>query len=303
MSFRLTLLGVSLRTIARPYLARLSDPVSARQGIALMARLFLTGPRGVTVERVEADFPVPPFLRVTPPEAGPGVLIYFHGGGYIAGSPDTHIGLLAALARAAGTNVIAPRYRLAPENPFPAAQEDAFAVWTHLVRTGLPPDQIVLAGDSAGGGLALSLLSRLCAQKNPPAAVLTFSPWTDLTGSGPSCRENAGRDALLPVGRLHELAGYALDGHDPRDPRASPLFADYPDCPPVFFAASDSEILRDDSLRLARRLEGEGARVEVDLHEACLHAWPIFAGRLPEADDTIHRATKFLRKVAGREVL
>lgn len=300
MSLRLTLLNAGLRTVARPRLSRLTDPVEARQDMARTARLFLARPCGVTVARDAADGAVPPLVRVTPPDAARSVLLYFHGGGYIAGSPDTHIGLLAALARITGFVVIAPRYRLAPENPFPAAQDDAAAVWLHLLTEGNAPNDIALAGDSAGGGLALSLLARLCADGTPPAAAVVFSPWTDMTGSGASCRTNARRDPFLPIDRLDELAGYALGGHDPRDPVASPLFADYPGCPPVFFAVSQSEVLRDDSLRLARRLEGEGARIEIDLHDRSPHAWPTFTGRIPEADTTIRRAADFLTRTMGQ---
>ncbi|MGB3146634.1 MAG: alpha/beta hydrolase [Paracoccaceae bacterium] len=297
MSLRLRLLNAGLRALARPRLARLTDPAVARRDLSMTARLFLARPKGVTVDRVAADGPVPPHLLLTPPGAGPGILVYFHGGGYIAGSPETHIGLLAALARAAGVCVIAPQYRLAPEHPFPAAPEDAFALWSHLRQSGHRPEEIALGGDSAGGGLALLLLARLCAQATPPAAVLTFSPWTDLSGSGDSCRDNARRDPILPVGRLGELAGFALGELAADDPRVSPLFADYPGCPPLFFAVSGSEILRDDTLRLARRLAAEGAWVEVDIHPDCPHAWPMFAGRLPEADATVRRAGAFLRQV------
>lgn len=297
MSLRLTLLNAGLRVLARPRLARLADPAEARREMARIARYYLARPRGVAIERRKADGTVPSRLHVTAPGVGRKVLLYFHGGGYVAGSPDTHLGLLAALARATGMVVIAPRYRLAPEHPFPAAQDDAFVAWQDLVAQGCEPGDIVLAGDSAGGGLALSLLARLCADGVPPAAVVTFSAWTDMTGSGPSCSENAERDPLLPAARLDELAGFALGGQDRRDPAASPLFAAYPGCPPVFFAVSQAEILRDDSLRLARRLEGEGAVVEVELHADCPHAWPIFTRRIPEADATIGRAADFVRRV------
>lgn len=302
MSLRLTLLNAGLRVVARPRLARLSDPVEARRDMVRMARLFLARPSGVTVATDAAEGAVPPLVRVAPPGAAGKLLLYFHGGGYIAGSPDTHIGLLAALARAARITVVAPRYRLAPEHPFPAAQDDAIAAWRHLLAKGHRPKDIALAGDSAGGGLALSLLARLCAEEMPPAAAVVFSPWTDMTGSGPSCRENARRDPFLPVGRLVELAEYALGGHDPRDPLASPLFADYPGCPPVFFAVSEREILRDDSLRLARRLGAEGVQVAFDIHETSPHAWPTFTGRIPEADDTIRIAAAFLGRHLGLRV-
>ncbi|MDW4549460.1 alpha/beta hydrolase fold domain-containing protein [Defluviimonas sp. D31] len=126
---------------------------------------------------VEREHPenAPELFWYRPPAARPKVLIYFHGGGYIAGSPRSHRGLLAALATTTGIAVCAPRYRLAPEHAFPAAQDDAYAAWRHLRRSGFAPGDIALAGDSAGGGLALSLLARLCAESTPPAALAVFS--------------------------------------------------------------------------------------------------------------------------------
>ncbi|MDW4549459.1 alpha/beta hydrolase fold domain-containing protein [Defluviimonas sp. D31] len=126
-----------------------------------------------------------------------------------------------------------------------------------------------------------------------------FFPWTDLTGSGASCRSNAGRDPFLPVERLPELAGYALGGRDPRDPLASPLFAGFPASPPVFFAASETEVLLDDTMRLVRRLEAEGVATELQVSPDCPHAWPIFVGRVPEADATVARAAAFLVRHLG----
>lgn len=300
MSLSLRILDTALRLAVRPRLARVGSPVSARREIAWMARLFLGRPRGVSIRQERGQGGGPAITRVIPPDAAPGMVLYFHGGGYVAGSPQTHAALLAALARATGREIRAPRYRLAPEHPFPAAWEDARAAWEGLRAQGCAPGSIALAGDSAGGGLALSLLADLCAEGTPPAAAAVFSPWTDLTGSGPSLRDNAGRDAFLPPARFGELVGYVLGGHDPADPRVSPLFARYPGCPPVFMAVSQAEILRDDALRLGRRLEAEGVPVSLDLQPACPHAWPIFAGRLAEADATIRRAAAFLRAHLGR---
>ncbi len=297
MSLRLTLLNVFLRRVARPRLIRTPYPETARRDFERMSRYLLAGARGVAVTHAPGLGQGPDFVWFTPPDAGEQTVIYFHGGGYIAGSPRTHRGLTASFARATGLRLCAPRYRLAPEHPFPAAWNDAHAAWTRLLATGLRPQDIVLAGDSAGGGLALSLLARLCAAGTPPAAAIVFSPWTDMAGSGDSYRRNAATDPLLPVERVAELAAYALGGHDPRDPVASPLFADFPNCPPVFFAVSDTEILQDDSAVLCARLRAEGATAVLHICPRCPHAWPIFTGRLPEADGTIRAAAAFLRRV------
>lgn len=242
----------------------------------------------------------PRIVRVVPPDARTdAAILYFHGGGYIAGSPETHRALIGALARISGLAVFAPAYRLAPEHPFPAAWDDAQAAWEMVLGQGFRPDRILLGGDSAGGGLALSLLARLCGTGTPPAGAFAFSPWTDLAGRGASIRTNADSDALLPAARLPDLTGFVLAGHPADDPRASPVCAAYPQCPPILLFASRSEILLDDSRALAARLAAEGAPVTLSLGDGLPHAWPAFAGLLPEAMDTIRDAAAFARRTLG----
>ena len=294
MSLRLALTNVVLRLVARPRLRRIADIGQSRREFAFFCRLFLRPPAGVVVDDRPGD---PPLVRFTPAGAGPApVVLYLHGGGFTVGSPRTHRSVIGRLARSAGMAAVAPDYRLAPEHPFPAAQDDARAAWDALVRGGLRPDQIALAGDSAGGGLAFGLLADLCAQGTPRFAVVGCSPWVDMTGSGASLRGNAATDLLLPAERFGELAGMALGGHPPGDPRASPLFADFPSCPPVHLQASRGEILLDDSLRLANRLRQAGAKVELRLSSGTPHAWQVMAGLLPEADAAIDAAADFLRR-------
>lgn len=296
MSLRLALTNAVLRLAARPRLRRIRDIRQARREFAFFCRLFLRSPAGVAVDETPGT---PPMLRFTPPGAGPSpVILYLHGGGFTVGSPRTHRAVIGRLARAAGMVAVGPVYRLAPEHRFPAAQEDARAAWDALVRQGLPPERIALAGDSAGGGLAFGLLAELCAQGTPPFAVVGFSPWVDLTGSGESPRANAATDRLLPAGRFGELAGHALGDHPPEDPRASPLFADFPGAPPVQLWAARGEILLDDSRRLADHLRRQGATVDLRLVPEVPHAWPVMAGLLPEADAAVEDAAAFLRRHA-----
>lgn len=288
MSLQAALLDQALRRLVRPRLARLTDPAAARRDFDIMARLFLWPPRGARLD----PSPVTGGLRADPPgPGGPGAILYFHGGGYVAGSPATHRGLIARLAAAAGLPVHAPAYRLAPEHPLPAALDDARAAWDALVASGLAPARIALGGDSAGGGLALSLLADLCRAGTPPAAAFAFSPWTDLTGSAPSLRAHAATDALLPAARFRELAALARGGLPADDPRASPLFAAFPACPPVLLFAATGEILRDDAVRMATRL---GPAAVLRLEPGLPHAWPVF-GRLPEAMVTIGETAAFVR--------
>jgi epsilon-lactone hydrolase len=294
MSLRLTLLNLFFRSVAKPLLRRVHNPALAKRGFALSARLFLARGQG-------ADMGTVPRMVQFGPAAGAGscAILYFHGGGYLVGSPQTHRGLAARLAREAGCAVCLPAYRLVPAHPFPAAWDDADAAWDAVMARGVAPDRVVLAGESAGGGLALALLARLCAAGTPPAGVVVFSPWTDLTGNSATLRSNVARDPLLPAAGFDLLVGHVLAGHPADDPRASPLFADYPGCPPLLFQVGESEILRDDTVVLAARLQAEGAAVTVAVVPKVPHAWQLLVGRLPEADVAVRDAGVFVRRVLG----
>ena len=293
MSLRLRLLNLALRALVRPRLRRATEPAAARREFETFARYLMAPPRGARL----AQDPVTGGLRADPPEArGAGVILYFHGGGYVAGSPRTHRGLLARLAAATGLPVHAPVYRLAPEDRLPAALEDARRAWDALSRE-VPAERIILMGDSAGGGIALALLAGLCGEGTPPGAAACFSAFADLTGSGPSHRENRHADPLLPAGRLADLRGFIVGQVPPEDPRLSPLFAAFPGCPPLLLIASRSEILRDDSVLLARRLQSEGAPVTLRLWDATPHAWPVF-GKLPETGEALQEVARFLRTLS-----
>ena len=297
MSRRLSALNLVLRLVAKPRLRRTTDPLAARRDFQVFSRLLLARGRDVRIEAEPRRAGLPEVTWAGPKGAAPeGVVLYFHGGGYIAGSPSTHRGLIARLAQETRLSIAAPDYRLAPEHPLPAALEDAEAAWAGLRTRGYSPGQIVIGGDSAGGGLALSLVSRLCLAGSPPAGAFAFSPWTDLTGSGPSHQENADRDPLLPADRLRDLVGFALGDLPPANPLASPLFAAYPGCPPLLMQVSLSEILRDDTLRLAARLQAEGAPVTVETWPDTPHAWPVFTGLIPEADAAIASVAAFARR-------
>lgn len=221
-------------------------------------------------------------------------LLWFHGGAFVAGSPQTHLGMIARLARDARIEAIAPHYRRAPEDPFPAAVDDARAAFDALVARGLSPANIVIGGDSAGGNLVLGLLAGLLADGIRPAGLVAMSPATDLTFSSPSLVENARRDSMLPAERQGDINLYYLAGADPADPRASPLFADFPDPPPVFLQYSASEILRDDSRRMAERLRSFGGEVTCDEWPDTPHVFTLFGGWVPEAREGIARAARFI---------
>lgn len=295
MSLRAWLLRWFLRAAARPLIAASFDIKAARARFQRAAQaLFHPPPLSLILP---AQGPVPGLWVQNRPQRS-GVILYFHGGVYLMGAPETHAAMIAELARLSGLPAFLPRYRLAPEHPFPAAFDDALAGWEQLRALGFAPGDIVLGGDSAGGGLALALLSHLCRTGQQPAGAFALSPWTDLTFASPSLDSNARRDALLPVERIREVRAMILSapGTDAADPRISPVYASYPDAPPVQIHVAESEILRDDALRLQGPLPHADIRMAGDLP----HVWPIFHNFLPESRDTLATTADFIRACQAR---
>ena len=290
VSLRRRILNLALRWSEKPYLRR-ADPLDLRERFEKMARFWFRPPRGVTFTRRSFAAPSGPrdALWIAPenPNAN-SVTLYLHGGAFIFGSPETHRAMLAKLAQLSGSMACLPRYRLAPEHPFPAGLDDALAAYQDLFEQGYSADQIILGGDSAGGGLALALLHVLIADGQPlPAGVFCLSPLTDLTFSGESWVFNVEKEVLLPAERASELVAMYLGENDAADPRASPLFGNYTGAPPVYFAVGDSEILLDDTLRMAERLRQCSVDVSCDVALDLPHVWPLCQGLLPEADATL----------------
>ncbi len=301
MSLRLALLNAQLRLFEKPLLARARDPEALRKALDWKARIWLHGPRGAHW-RKEAVQGLDLHWVTTPGATEDRVILYFHGGGYVFGSPHTHGAMVAHLSRHVGAAACLPTYRLAPENPFPAAIDDARLAYGALREAGYRADQIIIGGDSAGGGLALALLGQLIAEgADLPAGVFAFSPLTDLGFTAPSIRENAGRDVLLPAERAFVCAEYYLAGQDARDPRASPLFAEMKGAPPVYLTVSKREILRDDTLRMVERLNEDGVHVTLELHAEAPHAWPLFHGLIPEARETVEHVAEWINSLSQTE--
>jgi monoterpene epsilon-lactone hydrolase len=226
-----------------------------------------------------------------------GLLLYLHGGGYFACSAKTHRAITVSFARQ-GLRVYAPNYRLAPENPFPAAVDDAVAVYRALLDAGHSPQQIVISGESAGGGLALSLLLTLRDQGIPlPAAAALFSPWTDLAATGESIVKNTDRCAMFEGGKIGLSAKLYLGNTDPCDPIASPLYADLRGLPPLLIHVGANEVLLDDSTRLADRARAAGVPVELKIWPIVPHAWQLAPAKLPEARASLRESGDFLRRL------
>ena len=248
---------------------------------------------GVAGEWVEARHPA---ARAEP--GGSTTLLYLHGGAFIACSPRTHRALTASLARR-GLRVFVPDYRLAPEHPFPAAVQDARAVWQALRQA--TPGRLVVAGDSAGGNLAMGLMLGLREAGEPlPDCAVLFSPVLDLTGGSDSLSSNARRDAMFPGDKMLNLRGPYLGEADPAQPLASPLLHGLQGLPPLLVHVGEDECLRDDSLRLAEQARAAGVRVQLRVWPGVFHVWQL-AWWLPEARRSLNQAAAFLRRTARHD--
>ena len=228
------------------------------------------------------------------------VVLYFHGGGYIIGSPRTHRAMMAHLSRDAASRVLALDYRLAPEHPFPAPVEDAVASYRWLLAEGFDPARITLGGDSAGGGLTVAALVQIRYLGLPmPAAGVCVSPWVDMEGLGESMETRAEADPMVNKENLMVSAKTYLGGADPRAPLAAPLYADLRGLPPILIQVGDAEVLLDDSTRLAGLAREAGVEVQMDVWDDMIHVWHVFAPILPEGKQAIKQAGDFIKKHTG----
>ena len=275
-------------------------------------------PRGpVPVERMRESFrafmaalPVPADVALKPtaladrpgilvePEgdAQPGTILYFHGGSFSLGSPETAMVLTANLVRRTGVRAISLDYRLAPEHPFPAAIEDCVAAFRTLVDSGIGPASIVFAGDSAGGGLAVTTcLAARDAGLAMPAAIAAFSPGLDHTRTGTTMNTKAGADPFFTREGLGHTGAMYVGGHDPNQPLLSPaVHADLTGFPPILLQVGTNELLLDDSVRLAERAREADVDVILDITAGVPHVFQAFIGMLDEADQALDRATLFI---------
>ncbi|MEM7546949.1 MAG: alpha/beta hydrolase [Pseudomonadota bacterium] len=299
MSLRLAAISLYLRLFEKPRLARIKDPLVARDLFEKTAvRAFLM-PTDANVMETRMDGPAGPITADWVTMGRPDrrtVIIYLHGGAYIMGSRATHRHLAATLSARSGTRVLLPDYRRAPEARWPGAVEDALACYQCLLDTGYQPSKIAFAGDSAGGGLAFAtLIAAREAGLPDPSCIVAFSPWVDLTLSTKSLRRNARTDPMLPAGRMAETRDFYVSEEDASAPTASPLHADIPAPPPTLIQASRIELLEDEAAAMAEKLRASGGEVRLEWFRRAPHAWQIFCGRAPEADEAVRRAGEFIK--------
>lgn len=256
---------------------------------------------------------LPPGVRAEPWQDGalrgdrlvvarPGqVILYLHGGGYVCGKTRTYFNFCSRLAAELQAEVLLPDYRLAPEHPFPAAIHDAVAAYEHLLGRGWRPDQVTIAGDSAGGGLTLGTLLALRDQGRPmPRCAVLISPFADVRAIAPSIRGNDASDFMLGASMLEVGRNvYAQTPRDAEHPWASPALGDYSGLPPLFITVCEHECLRDDAYAVEARARAAGVPVTLLSRPDLFHVWPIFAPMLPEARQDLPRIANFIRG-AGR---
>ena len=285
--------------VVRAHLAKLPPPDSLtlaerRAQYERAERVFPTPP-DIKIERVTAPSAPAEWLR--PPAATAGrVVLYLHGGGYVIGSPRSHRHLAAAIASAAGASALLLDYRLAPEHPFPAAVDDAVAAYRWLLEQGVSPAHLVIAGDSAGGGLTIAtLLALRDSGARLPAVAVCISPWVDLTCGGGSYDTKAAADPIVRRAGVAEMARAYLGTVDPRAPLASPLFADLRGLPPLLIQVGTDEVLLDDGLGLAERAKAAGVDTTVEVAERMIHVWHWFFPMLDEGQAAIDRIGAFVR--------
>jgi uncharacterized repeat protein (TIGR03833 family) len=224
-------------------------------------------------------------------------LLFLHGGGFTTGSCRTHRELAARLCSTTGWPILLVDYRLAPEDPFPAGLEDVVQVYRGLLTQGFPSDHLIIGGDSAGGGLALSSVLLLRDRGEPlPAAIVLLSPWLDLSLSGPTIESRAAIDPLVSRSALLACVRDYIGQHDPRDPLISPVFAQLHGLPPLLIQVGDHEVLLSDSTRLTEQAQAAGVDVTLEVWSEMWHVWHGWTATLPEGQAALERIGEYVRQ-------
>jgi monoterpene epsilon-lactone hydrolase len=291
--------------------------------LVLRYRMRRGGGRPVTVEGMRrnaarfesanARLKTPPFVEIEPVEVDGipaewisirdttprGVVLYFHGGGFVMGSPRTHRVVTWRVARATGRRVLAIAYRKAPDHAFPAWVDDGAIAYRWLLERGYSAKDILFAGDSAGGNLALSVVHRVRREALPlPAGMILFSPWADLACEAHSYHRNRHNDAMFHASSVRETGAFLMKGAEPRHPEHSPVHADLTGFPPMLLFASTRELFVDDARTIARRAAASGVRAELHVYRNMPHVFPLLAAVLPRAKPAYDTIKRFVAETA-----
>lgn len=280
----------TMARLVRPLLTP-SLPIPLQRTLIAQAYRSSIPPRG---SRFSTDIIAKvPVTRCQYGEHSRGVILYLHGGGYIIGSSKTHRGLTGHLAKTSGCEVIAPDYRLAPEHPFPAALEDALAVYQDLLSQGYSAGNIAVAGDSAGGGLTIALALRLKELGLPqPSSLTVFSPWTDLTQSGlysPEC------EPVLQAPWTAKAASLYAGQEALTNPLISPAYGDLSELPPLLIQVGSEEILLNDAERLAQVADRDDVDVQLEIYNSLWHVFQVHSGQLERATSALEAAGRHIK--------
>jgi len=294
MSVRASIMSFVLKRTIKKQMSNLQDPAAMR-GAAGGGMPGSRLPVDIRTETVATESMRGEWV-ISDDSASDAVMLYLHGGGYIFGSPDSHRDLVWRLAKASGLRVFVLDYRLAPEHPFPAAVDDALVAYQWLLDQGIAAQKIVVAGDSAGGGLATALMvqTKTAGLAMPGQAVL-ISPWVDLSLSGESMALNAQQDAMLSPQALGKFAAYYLGDEDPKHPLASPLFADLTGLPPTFVMVGSNEVLCSDAQQLVANINMAGGSAEITIWNKMPHVFPLLSAIIPEGKQAIAEIAGFIR--------
>ena len=288
-----------VRWITSRYIQRMDvstiDVVKVRRRLNRISRLLMKAFR-VKLERTTINGMYAEWLR--PKKATRGkVLLYLHGGAYVLCNCRTHRQMVSHIARAAGIDALVPEYRLSPEHKFPAAIDDAVGVYRELLASGINPEDIIISGDSAGGGLAVATLLSLRHAGDPmPAAAVLLSPFLDATASGESATTRADKDPWFHSSDMAVVVEHYCGEAEVRNPLVSPVFANVSGLPPVYIQVGDDEILLSDSTRFADMLREAGGEADIEIWPEMWHVFQLFVGKMPESRKAIRKIGTYIRR-------
>lgn len=305
MSSQLVMVNGVLRSVVKPIIQYMSfhpKKINQRRPLLCGAASLLPIPDSISIEQQSLGQFNAEWIVSSKNEAHTNnkVVLYLHGGGYLACSPVTHRNLTTRLSRYAQSRIFAVNYRKAPEYPYPYALNDAIHAYEFLLNQGIAPDDIVIAGDSAGGNLTLVTLLEIRDRNLPlPAGGVCMSPWTDLDCKGDSIQFNKSKDPMIPSRRVTTAGKLHANGMPLNDPRLSPLYADLDGLPPLLIHVGDSEVLLSDSTRFASKAKSSGVAVELKVWRDAPHVFQLFAGLVPQSTQALREVGHFIQRVRG----